>query len=195
MNTLEVTVTTIPVSGAAALYCRYPRQSQAQDTYLQLDLGRGTFRADYNAEIGNAVPEEVWHGRTLRWPLPYTLNADAANDLLRTCEPLAARLLEGAEVVWDGNNHRGRLNPDAQAADAAIRAEISRYEDAANRYGIHAHDAAEWFYGNPAVEDRLRQGLTKEAVYDELQGDGHEETPILDGLQEYIEEQKRAYAP
>ena len=56
----EITIT--PVAEASIgparhpIYCQYQGQSGPQDAFIALDCRDGSAWADYNAEIGNAVP-------------------------------------------------------------------------------------------------------------------------------------------
>lgn len=108
------------VSGTE-LFHRYPRETSPQPCYVELDTrGEGKLSASYDAIIGSGVPMAVWNGVVLRWKIP-ALKAEAANALLDEIAPLAERIVDGAEVVWDGNNHVGRLTTeDARIAYDAI---------------------------------------------------------------------------
>lgn len=109
----------------APLYTRYDRQTQPQPAYIELDPGPRTLTADYSGEIGNAVPEGVYHGRRFRLNVnPYVKGATIA-DLLedQRTQSLARRIFDGYEEKWDGNNYLGHLNEDASDAYA----ELERY--------------------------------------------------------------------
>ncbi|MEW2467921.1 hypothetical protein AB0919_23300 [Streptomyces sp. NPDC046994] len=101
------------------LYRRYDGQSEAQGAYIELDLREGTLLADYNAEIGNAVPPSVRHDFDRRYNIP-VLTANAANRVMRELAPLANRILADWEEVWDGSNMVAQLGDDAKAAEAEI---------------------------------------------------------------------------
>jgi hypothetical protein len=107
-------------SDPAALFCHYDMQTNIQPCYIELDED-GDLTASYTGEVGPpyAVPESVWHRRTQRWTIP-CLTAKAANELLREILPLAQRLYDGLSIEWDGNNHVGHLDKDAQEADDEI---------------------------------------------------------------------------
>jgi hypothetical protein len=112
-------ITVGTVKGKFALLLRYPGQIDQQGAYIELDTKTGELSADYNAEIGNAVPMRNWHGITRRYTIP-ALTATAANDVMVEITPLAQRVIDGTEIVWNGNNHVARLNDDAQQAEAEI---------------------------------------------------------------------------
>ena len=100
----------------APLYRKYDRQTNPQPVYLEIDPARETISMEWNAEIGNAVPSAVWHNIILRYTLPITPTVSAADELLQGIAPLAERIIAGHTTEWDGSNHVGRLNADAQAA-------------------------------------------------------------------------------
>lgn len=102
-----------------ALYRRYDGQSNPQPAYIEIDVREVTIGADYNSEIGNAVPFTVAHGFERRYTIP-VLTADAANTLLAELAPLAERISHGFTAEWDGNNHAAILDDDAQAAEAEL---------------------------------------------------------------------------
>ena len=101
------------------LVCQYDGQSQLQDCYIELDCDTGEVIADYNSEIGNSIPGDVYHGRTIRFDIP-CITAAGANDLMMEIEPILQRVITGYESEWDGNNTIGTYSHDAQAAIAEI---------------------------------------------------------------------------
>lgn len=106
----------------AALVFKYDSQINPQPAYVRM-TEEGDVDAYTSGEIGNAVPMDVWHSRTLTWSLPWSTDANALAELLETPEVLALleRVHAGHEVSWDGSNHVGRLGEDAQ--DASYRLE------------------------------------------------------------------------
>jgi hypothetical protein len=102
-----------------ALYKRYPGQQSPQSCYLILDPSHRKLCCDYDGEIGNAVPMDVYHGLRLRWHIPL-LTGSAADRLMRDVAPLAARVCAGYTREWDGHNHVGCYTADAQEAITKI---------------------------------------------------------------------------
>jgi len=98
---------------------KYPGQSDPQPCYVELDLRDGVMLADWNSEIGNAIPFSVYHGHVQRYSIP-SLTADAANALMQELLPLAERVVDGYESVWNGNNNVAKLTDDASEANDAI---------------------------------------------------------------------------
>lgn len=117
-TTPETAITITPVEGDE-LHHQYPGQTAPQDCYVQLVCETGELSASYNGEIGNAVPVGVWHRRVRRWTIP-ALTESAANALLEEIAPLAERVVAGYSEVWDGSNHVGEFDADADAAVEAI---------------------------------------------------------------------------
>jgi len=123
----KTNVEVIHISGDADLYNKYPGQSEPQGCYIQLDCEDGYLTADYNAEIGNAVPMNVYHGHVQRWGIP-CLRSDEANKLLDRLSPIAQRVVDGYDSDWDGNNMVAVFNEDAQKAIDEISSICSEYD-------------------------------------------------------------------
>lgn len=102
------------------LYLKYDREINPQGAYIEIDEA-GEVTADSNAEIGNGIPMTVYHGRTRRIPCPCSVVGSELADFLEG-EGLALleRIHAGHEVEWDGNNHVGSLEKDAQAAEVEL---------------------------------------------------------------------------
>lgn len=127
------------------LHCQYPGQTSPQECYLELDLEEETLTADYDAEIGGAVPFAVWHGRRRRFPIP-ALSATAVNALMEEVLPLAERIVAGSEIVWDGSNHIGQLDDDAVDAEAELDQICEKaFDDPRPGDLINAWDADDYF--------------------------------------------------
>ncbi|MFI2078536.1 hypothetical protein [Streptomyces triculaminicus] len=105
------------------LYRHYDGQSAPQPVYIELDLREGTLLADYNAEVGNLLPDAVRDGFERRYRIPI-LTAEAANRTMEELLPLAERILADWEQEWDGNNHRAVLGLEAREAEAAIEKKL-----------------------------------------------------------------------
>jgi hypothetical protein len=111
----------------APLYCRYHGQTRPQGAYIELDED-GRVDANYDAEIGGAVPMAVWHGRTRRYSVTPYLSGSALVELVDEISPLLERVHDGLSEEWDGSNHVGTLTADARSADEAIRDRLESVE-------------------------------------------------------------------
>ncbi|WP_458089464.1 helix-turn-helix domain-containing protein [Streptomyces malaysiensis] len=122
MTSTGTTVRIIECTSPTELYRHYDRQSEAQPAYIQLDLREGILFADYNGEVGNAIPFSVHHGFERRYGIP-TLHGEAANRVMKELAPLTDRILADWEEEWD--ERRGNmvviLGDDAQQAEEEIQ--------------------------------------------------------------------------
>jgi len=122
----------------APLYCKYEMQYQAQPAYVQIDSS-GNVTADYSGEISNAVPESVYHDRTLRFRVSPEVSGTSLFDyLLQFGRPLLARIHAGHEVDWNGSNQVGSLTDDAKEAVVEFQRMLSNLET------TPVYTAAEW---------------------------------------------------
>lgn len=106
-------------SKPAQLYHRYSGEFDPQPCYIALGLREERLWADYNANVGGAVPMDAWHGFERRYSIP-CLTATAANALLREIAPYAERVLAGYDSHWDGHRYVAVLDEEAHLAEEAI---------------------------------------------------------------------------
>jgi hypothetical protein len=111
------------------LYWKYPRQTRPQRAVVAIDARDGAILADYDPEVGDAVPMDVYHGHVLCWHISPYITAEALDELLATIQPLAERIIAGYESEWDGQNHVARYDADAQRAIDQIEELMVAYED------------------------------------------------------------------
>ncbi len=78
------------------LECHYPGQRSGQARYVFLDLEDEVLWAHYNPEVGNAVPPDVYSGRTKRFWLGCGQSAKEVNDILERVAAIAPRVIQGA---------------------------------------------------------------------------------------------------
>jgi hypothetical protein len=105
------------------VYCKYPQQCEPQPAFITLNLENGDLDADYSGEIGNAVTSRVWHNIVLRFAINPESTADQVEKIINDNSEAFQKILDGSEVVWDGNNNVGRLNEEAKA----IREQLDDY--------------------------------------------------------------------
>lgn len=154
------------LTGLAPLYRWYAGQVEPQPAHVELDEG-GAVSADWSSETGNGVPADVWHGRRLRWRVSPYIRAEVLRRLLveDLAEDLAA-VHAGREVVWDGNNHVGKLDRAASEASERIdRALDETFRDSDLQDQVRS--AGDWF-GDVALPDLVREGETVEQAAERL---------------------------
>jgi hypothetical protein len=188
----EVKIDQLDEADPTQLYQWYPTQSGPQEALVTLDLDTGELGVRYNPEIGNAVPMSVHHGRTLWWTLPAIPTTAGANQLLDGLLPLAQQVVDGAEIVWDGQNNVGRLDSDASAAAEELAdavAAVSEYDypmvepvDAGDWYGSDDHTCVTADTSDGGIED-LAEEHRRQA--DATSPGGH---VVLRGAVEYLTE-------
>lgn len=114
--TVSITECTEP----AELWRHYSQQYDAQPCYIELGLKDGVLLASYDADIGSATPDVVYHGIDRRYSIPI-LTGEAANRVMREILPLAERILADSKVEWSGTSWIGVLGDDAQVAEEELR--------------------------------------------------------------------------
>lgn len=166
------------LAGIAPLHHRYPGQAGPQPAYIELTED-GKVLADFNAELGNAMPAAVWHRRTLRWPLPPDVRGEALTAFL--ADPAALALLQrvhaGHSVEWDGSNHVGRLDEDARAASDKF-AELIERDLAGDEAAVW--DANEWLWANCTLLTHWQHQPLAEAVA-QIEADAAVQGVLIDG--------------
>ena len=114
---------------AAPLYRKYPGHIREQAAFVEMGE-YGFVSASYNPEIGNAVPMYVWERRTLRFGITPYLSGDELADIVTSEEVanLLAIIYAGHDVRWDGSNHRGHLDGEAESALDELAEYLDRVE-------------------------------------------------------------------
>lgn len=183
-------VNIIPTSSETALYRHYDGQTNAQSAYIELALREETLSADYNSEVGNAVPFSVYHGFERRYPIP-TLTGSAADRLMEEIAPLADRILADWTQEWDGNNMVAVLGDDAKAAEAEIEEKLSgdpESSDAVQEWDVdgatNGNEAEEYGITAQTTNARLDE-IEAEIIRDMSEFDGGA-VVIVNGLADYL---------
>ncbi len=169
-----------------ALLAIYPGQQKPQSAYIELDCRTGSLQADWNGEVGNAVPADVWHGHTRRYAIPL-LRGATVNALLDEIAPFAQRVLDGYASAWDGNNHVATFDDDASVAEEEIETIIESYGEG----DLHWADAEDWLH---EVRDELALAFDDETIdemIDKYGGDGTEDAPVLVGIRDYLDDLRK----
>lgn len=72
----------------------------------------------------NTEPAYVTLGHACRWRISAMTSRRAAIELAQELEPLFVRLCDGYTADWDGRNHVGVLDDDAEAAAGEVSARL-----------------------------------------------------------------------
>lgn len=179
----------------APLYCRYPGQTNPQPAYVEMDEAGYVF-ANYSGEIGNGEPAYVRYGRALRWGVPSDIDGDVLADLLERDDVIALleRIHAGHSAEWDGNNHVGHLDNDAQEANDELASIL--YEELVHRddYSGGVWNAGEWIEASGLLgnwgDEPLAEAISRietQAQSERVQLDGDLKSELLDWAVWYIE--------
>ena len=156
------------------IYHRYPGEQEPQDAYLEIDPERGSATLDYDGELGNAVPSEVWHGLVRRVSVPAAILYEDAMAFLSEAVPLVRRVVNGYEQTWNGNNHVGRYTARAKAALKKIE-QLAETISTVTVWGLE-----EWFE-NTNVGDLVKDGEDLSVAADRLDDEALGQKVYLDG--------------
>ena len=173
----QTTIDEASFEGIAPVYTKYDSEFQPQPAYIRMDED-GEIDAWVNGEIGNAVPASIWHGRTLTWRVPSNVRGDALLAFVKEHQPLFERVYLGHEVDWDGRNHVGTLDEDAQEASEAIVAEAGSLYDET----IDVCSMAEWTraQGNNKLVDLWPADKSLQAAAEEAEASARD--AMCDGV-------------
>lgn len=181
-------ITITKLTKTDALYHRYQGFGQPQKCFVELDCENKELFADWDAEVGGAVPVPVMVGKRRRYAIP-CLTADSANELLHEIVPLAERVIKGYSHGYgsDGNKKAyAELDEDATKAEEEI---IRLCEDANyTKKSLIVWYASDYFADNPpeVTPDTNLNALKEEILKNELGSDVH----VIDYLDEYLKDLK-----
>lgn len=189
-NPVENITVTITDVAPAELHRQYPGQHEPQDAYVEVGLEQQTLCADYNGEVGNAVPADVYHGQVRRYEIP-ALTSTAANELLEEIRPLAERMVADWDEKWNGNDMVAVLGDDAAAAEAAIQALCAGPWETSEKVTVWDIDGAT--NGSEAADHNITATTTderldeiEEEIRQVLAGVSDSEEVVLEGIDDYL---------
>lgn len=155
------------------LWKTYPGRDRPQPAFLHLqEDGRATF--DYDPELSGGVPEAVFLGRCLRWPVCPNWTTAECEAVFNAVRPLLERIHAGRRIVFvDRSQYRNRavaLNADAMEANLELASELEGWVDHYNHNGKAADlPPSEWYSDaeNASLHDyqsgeRLRPATAEE---------------------------------
>lgn len=159
-ETVDITIKLVDEDEPDALYRLYDGQENPQPCRIVLDLDYGEVWAEFNDHTDNFLPLAMITGVWRSYDIP-VLTARAANELMRTLEPLFARVLAGSEVDFVDGDRVGELNGDARTAEDRIGEVIAIHSVPANI--VQGVQAEEWW-----AERDLPEALTADTTREEL---------------------------
>ena len=115
----ELTVNTTAfdtLTGSAPLFA-CSSNGEPYDAYLLLDKD-GTVDFELRSPRFGGTPIAEWHGLTRSWIVPSAVRGFELQN--RCILELLQRVHDGRSVEWDGNNHVGVLDEDAEAASKKL---------------------------------------------------------------------------
>ena len=98
----KITIEHVSTDELHPLYVQYDGQVTVQPTYIEFDLDSGDLSAEYSGDVGGGVPERVWDGEVVRYPIDPDLTADEINTLLDEIGPLAQQLFKERQRDFAG---------------------------------------------------------------------------------------------
>ena len=193
-----INIITKNLDGKAPLYHQYPRQCQPQPAYIELDCrGNGELMADWNGEIGNAVPMYYWHNLAVRWSVPCTTSGEslhilfADDDFLTTCQ----RIVNGFEERWDGSNYVGRYSQDAEEAIEEAEQMIDNRLDQVEVWDVDdylfAHCQLSQFWDDQSLEEAVE--ALENGVENGIEVDGDFEAALVKHAVEALDYRPASY--
>jgi hypothetical protein len=179
-------------TGKAPLYHKYPRQFYPQGAYIEIDCKNDSVTADYNGEIGNAIPFSVYHGHDRRYGISPSISGNALAELMNSEEfkNLCQRIVDGYSSEWNGNNHVAVLDEDAQEAEEEL-IELIPSEDESSDF-ITVWDVDEYL---DAVRGEITADMSDETLAQwvaDVEASAENENVYVDGDIEEWANMKRA---
>jgi hypothetical protein len=123
--------------------------------YLELDEASAvTLRVHTHYSANDAVPMDIWHGRTRQWQISGNTDADWLRDQLNGGEVAALldRVRLGHTVDWDGGNNVGHLTYDA--SEAAQELDDLLFDAPLSDLAVMT--AETWLWGNMGAREVAR---------------------------------------
>ena len=144
----------------------YPREQQAQRSYLYLNPASARAWCDHDPNTDNSKPISVHTGRVVRWLLPSgPITGEAANDLMRQMRPHLRAIVRG--YTRDGD--QGTYTDHADAHIDAINDHIDQHGDEYATVTWHlADDAFASVYGASWDTQIAALRITEETTDEDL---------------------------
>ena len=187
MEAIKITVTLLEKEDGVLhpLFHKYEQELQEQPAHIELDIRNGSLIADWNPEVGNGAPADVWHGLRRQYRISSDLTTDEINSLLTELTPIAQRLVDEIEIQSDGLQDRPVLSDKAESAEEDMT-NACRFTHTKSS-GVF--DAGDWF--EVISRKRIYAETTDEellAMAKEYRSDAYFEDATVNGIDEYLEE-------
>lgn len=131
------------------IYTKYASEYSAQPAILRLNLETGEVDAYVWGNIGGGIAGRAFNGVDQEWKIP-PLTVDGFRRFVDRVSSMLQDVLDGATVEWDGSNHRGTLDDDAQDASDRIHEAIRDIPDS-DVYQVW--DASDYYEPADALDD------------------------------------------
>jgi len=160
----EIKVVKLDESEPAALFeaCYSGGNLVPMGVAVSLDLRDGELTVRRTRGPEGGMPESVGNGLVRWYPVPLITSREA-NTLLDDLRPFAEQVLNGSEIVWDGNNNVGRLNSDAGTADGKIYEFVERFTQDETYSRVEIWQAAD-FFAEGDVLDEITASMSDEEL-------------------------------
>lgn len=173
----------------APLYHRYPGQTNPQPAYLCINPRLNEMYVEWDGEIGNAMPMDVWDGRRYRWEINSALTGAAVDQLLADVLPLAERFSAGHTRVWDGSKDRSHLTDDAHEADLEIENRCAGEPDHSDLVQVWSVDQYLLNVTSDVTAETTDEEIARMAA--DIESDADSDGVLLDGdVTEYLTDQR-----
>ncbi len=132
-------------SKVTPLYHHFLIRSACQPAYLEIYPSRGSFTADYSADVGNSMPYYVWLNHAYRLPISPNLRGYALAEMLENDYVLGLVKVVASQhwIEHDGRNMRGYLTPLGVEALETLDNYLSNYPHLETDYVYFDHDNRE----------------------------------------------------
>ncbi len=167
------------------LYLHYSGQINYQPGYVELDQN-GVVRAGTQESIGNSMPMSWFHGTDIAWGVSGCVQGKALKAFLESDEAikLLERVYNGHETEWDGHNWVGKLDEDAEEAQAEFETLLDELPT------VSVLGAGEYLY-DAKREIGITANTTDEELQemaDTLESDAEADDILLEGTLDCLQE-------
>jgi hypothetical protein len=89
---------------------------------------------------------DVWHGIRRRYPVSEYLSPEGCDELVEEIGEIARELVASAEIVWDGNNNVGVVDPEvSELLGKALENYLTPEDGEADNRFVTVWEAVNWY--------------------------------------------------